>query len=55
MNTKQCIICRLFIPESIVIKIRIKNEGRIIDAHVCTLCKEKKEKEAKEAKERDKR
>jgi hypothetical protein len=47
MQFKQCCICNLNLPISIMQPIQVKNNGKIIVVGICNRCKEIKEAEAK--------
>ena len=50
MEFKQCCVCRLSLPISIMQPIQVRHQGKIITVGICNRCKEKKENETKEKK-----
>ena len=46
MQFKQCIICNLNLPISIMQPIQVNNNGRIIVVSICDNCKERKKQES---------
>ena len=47
MNFKQCCVCGLVLPISVIQPIQVRHEGKIIVVPLCNRCKELKEKQAK--------
>jgi len=50
VNFKQCCVCGLVLPTSVMQSIQVRHQGKIITIPICNTCKERKEKEAKENK-----
>jgi len=48
MNFKQCVVCGLSLPISVIIPIKIKHQGKILIVSICERCKQTKELEAKQ-------
>ena len=48
MQFKQCVVCRLSLPISVMRPIQVRHEGKIVTVGICDRCREIKEKEAKE-------
>jgi len=48
MQFKQCVVCGLSLPISVMRPIQVKHEGKIITVGICDRCREIKELEAKE-------
>ena len=47
MQFKQCVVCRLELPITILSPIQVRHQGKIIVVPICNRCKELKESEAK--------
>ena len=50
MQFKQCCVCGLQLPITIMQPIQVKHQGKIIVVGICNRCKEKKEREVQENK-----
>jgi hypothetical protein len=48
MTYKQCVVCGLNLPISVLIPIQVRHQGKMIVVPVCERCKLRKEQEAKE-------
>lgn len=48
MTFKQCYVCNLSLPLSVMQPIQIRRNGKIITVGICNRCKELKEQEAKQ-------
>ena len=48
MQYKQCAICGLNLPISVMQPIQVRHQGKIITVGICNRCREIKENEAKE-------
>jgi hypothetical protein len=51
MQFKQCCVCNLTLPLSVMQPIQIRHQGKLIVVGICNRCKEIKMKEAKGEKE----
>jgi len=45
---KQCVVCNLTLPISVMSPINVRHNGKIITVGICDRCKEIKEKEAQQ-------
>jgi len=45
---RQCCVCGLNLPVSIMQPIPVKHQGKVVMVAICNRCKDKKELEAKE-------
>ena len=48
MTYKQCVVCGLNLPISVLIPVQVRHQGKIVVVPVCERCKLRKEQEAKE-------
>ena len=53
MTFKQCCVCGLSLPISVMQPIQIRHNGKIITVGICNRCKEIKEQEAKQGRNND--
>ena len=51
MTYKQCVVCGLTLPITVLTPVQVRHQGKIITVPVCERCKKIKEEEAKKEKE----